>query len=358
MSEPNGPSFSASTACCPSLTANPRRRVRLRGVRIQTRLLLGAAAWVALAAHAAPVCAPPSASQPSVERLRAALADGRFVAYQPTSLTVIDGHPSHADPASIRDDLAVLRPRFDSLVTYGALHGAEAIPAAAVALNFRTLVVGVWNPFDPAEVDAAIAAARRYPRLVAGISLGNEPILAGRRSLEAMAGQVAAIRAQAPDIALTTTEPFHIFYPPAAQALLSRLDFLLVNVHPIYQPWFRTAPDANAARFVVRVVDELAQRYCGPILVKETGVPTGPKTAGFSVARQAAFYRELARALPSSPDRAFTYFVAFDAPWRVADAQATPGFHPEEAHWGLYTERRVPKPVIDAIPLLPAAAGR
>ena len=63
---------------------------------------------------------------------------------------------------------------------------------------------------------------------------------------------------------------------------------------------------------------------------------------------------ELASAFPPSKDRAFTYFVAFDAPWRVADAQATPGFHPEEAHWGLYTARRVPKPVVNVIPLLPA----
>ena len=321
-------------------------------------VVLVAGALISLAAQAAPVCAPHSAAEPAVERLRTALAAGRFVAYQPTSLTVIDGRPTHADPASIRDDLAVLRPRFDSLVTYGALNGAEAIPEAAAALNFRTLIVGVWNPFNPAEVDAAFAAARRYPQLVAGVTLGNELVLSGHRGIEELAAQIAAIRARAPDIALTTTEPFHIFYPPAAQALLSRVDFLLVNVHPIYQPWFRTAPDANAARFVVGVVDELASRYCGPILVKETGVPTGPTTAGYSIERQASFYRELARVFPPSTDRAFAYFVAFDAPWRVADGQATPGFHPEEAHWGLYTERRVPKPVVEVIPPLAATAGR
>ena len=46
-----------------------------------------------------------------------ALAHGRFVAYQPTSLQVRNGRVTPADPASIRANLTMLRPRFDSLVT-------------------------------------------------------------------------------------------------------------------------------------------------------------------------------------------------------------------------------------------------
>lgn len=73
-------------------------------------------------------------------------------------------------------------------------------------------------------------------------------------------------------------------------ALLPQLDFLLVNVHQLFQPWFRTATDTTAAQFVVNVADQLAQLYCGPILIKETGVPTAPASAGYSEARQASFY--------------------------------------------------------------------
>jgi hypothetical protein len=47
--------------------------------------------------------------------------------------------------------------------------------------------------------------------------------------------------------------------------------------------------------------------------------------------------------------RAFAYFAAFDAPWRVNDE---PGHQPEEAHWGLYDELRRAKPVIATIPEL------
>ena len=68
----------------------------------------------------------------------------------------------------------------------------------------------------------------------------------------------------------------------------------------------------------------------------------------------ASFYRELRAMFPSSRSRAFVYFAAFDAPWRVADEQAAPGFHPEEAFWGLYSESRAPKAAARELPPLAA----
>jgi exo-beta-1,3-glucanase (GH17 family) len=323
-----------------------------RGAVWLMALALGAGA-----AHAEPVCARHEAAAPAIARLRAALSHGRFIAYQPTSLALRDGHLTRADAATIRADLKVLRPRFDALLTYGAVNGAEAIPGIAAELGYRALVVGVWDPFDAGELAAALAAAGQYPKLVVGVSLGNELVLAKRATPQALQRQLRAVRARAPQVALSTSEPFHIYYQPGMAPLLGELDFLLANVHPVFQPWFRSAPDANAAAFVLGVVDELAQRYCGPILVKETGVPSAPAEAGYTAARQASFYRALRAAFAPTPNRAFAYFASFDAPWRVADMQASPGVHPEEAHWGLYDERRRPKPVVLEIPPL-SGAGR
>src|SRR5262249_22492458 len=70
------------------------------------------------AASPAPTCQPSSAALPAVKRLREALAHGRFVAYEPTSLRVVNGEVTSADPTSIRADLVVLRRSFDALVTY------------------------------------------------------------------------------------------------------------------------------------------------------------------------------------------------------------------------------------------------
>jgi len=127
-------------------------------------------------------------------------------------------------------------------------------------------------------------------------------------------------------------------------------------VHPVFQPWFRDADDGTSAQFVANVVDKLAAIHCGPILVKETGVPTAPASAGYNEACQALFYRLLRERLPATGGHAFAYFAAFDAPWRAYDALAAPGappgVHPEEAHWGLYDAGREPKQAARELPPL------
>ncbi|TLZ33437.1 MAG: hypothetical protein E6K32_17930 [Gammaproteobacteria bacterium] len=317
---------------------------------------LSAAATAAAAGAAQPACAIRPAAEPALTRLRAALAHGRFVTYQPTALTVSDGRIRGADAASIRADLSVLRPRFDSLVTYDAIHGAGEIPAIAAALRFRALIIGVWNPLNEAELRAAGDAVRRYPDLVVGLSLGNELLFAARSDPGALGSLIARLHAQLPQAPLSVSEPFHIYYRETAAPLLGQLDFLLANVHPLFQPWFRDADDGTSAQFVANVVDELAAIHCGPILVKETGVPTAPASAGYSEARQASFYRLLRERLPATGGHAFAYFAAFDAPWRAYDALAAPGappgVHPEEAHWGLYDAGRELKQAARELPPL------
>ncbi len=342
-------------------------------------------------ARAAPaLCGKYAAMAPAVTRLREAMAQGRFIAYQPTSLQAINGVLTHADPDSIRADLQVLRPRFDSLITYGSISGAEAIPAIAASLGFRAVIIGMWDPFNSAELSSALTAAKNNPRVVVGLSLGNEMLFFHRHNAAELVQLLDAVHARVPQLALSTTEPFQMFEAPEAAPILQRLDFLLPIVHPIFQPWFRTAPESNAVEFVVNVVGDLAKDYCGPILVKETGIPTAPSEEGFTEKRQASFYAELGRRFPPSGfgassvsgsaavsgpasaseppsgpgratlreapsgTRAFAYFSAFDAPWRLQDGGPAPGQRPaeEEAHWGLYDEKRRPKPVVASIPLL------
>lgn len=259
----------------------------------------------------------------------------------------------------MRADLLALRPRFDALITYEATSGMEALPSLAGSLGFRALVIGVWDPRDAREVAAALRAAREHPDLVVGLSLGNE-LLFGRRGTTAdLLATIARVRARAPEVALSTTEPFHVLLEPgAAPLLLAQLDFVLANVHPVFEPWFRDAPDSAGAQFVVNVVERLGRAHCGPVLVKETGVPTAPADRGYTTARQASFYAALRAALPPSRERAFAYFSAFDAPWREHDWHPVPGEHPEEAHWGLYDGARRPKPAANDVPPLTTGTAR
>ena len=297
-------------------------------------------------------CARSTEAAASLLKLRRVLAAGRFVAYQPTDIRIVDGRASRADEAGIEADLRVLRPHFDGLLTYGAGNGADRVADVAARLGFRAVVIGVWQIEDGEELDLALAAARRHPAIVLGLSIGNERVLANKVGFDALARRIGDIRRRAPSLLLTTTEPFHLFQTPAARPLLAQADFLLMNVHPAFQPWFRDAPAANAADFVVNVVRDTTALFCGPVIVKETGVPTAPATMGFTPDRQQAFYAELRRRFPARPDASFAYFSAFDAAWRVADSHPVEGAQPQEGSWGLFTERRLPKPAASDLPRL------
>ncbi len=307
------------------------------------------------AAFSAPACTARPAASASLGRLTEVMATGRFVAYQPTQIRIHNGVASVADEAGIEAYLRALRPFFDGLITYGSSNGAERVADVAARLGFRALVLGVWDLNGTKELDNALAAAKRNPQRVVALSLGNERIFAGEADYTRIAQVIAIVRKRAPDLAYTTTEPFHLLQLPAAAPLLNSADFLLLNVHPAFQPWFREAPDRNAAQFVVNVLGDTAALFCGPLLVKETGVPTAPASLGFSAARQAGFYRELQRQLPPTRQRAFAWFSAFDAPWRVTDSHPVAGPQPQEGSWGLFDEQRRPKPVVREIPALPAA---
>jgi len=319
-----------------------------------TGLAAGLPAARVLAAPFVPVLC--RAGSANLGLLQDAMAKGRFVAYHPTAIAFWYGKPSHASDDSIVADLKTLRPYFDSLITYSAINGAERVPDIAAQLGYRAVIQGVWNPVNTHELANAVAAWKRHPALVAGLSLGNEVVLSRRGTWGDLDYAIGRVRAHAPRLALTTTETFAQFLDdPDARSTLAAMDFMMVNIHPIFQRWFRTAHPVNWAEFVVRIAGQLAEKFCGPVLVKETGVPTGPAAAGFSSTMQRAFYRQLEAQMKPSRARAFAYFSAFDLPWHAYDASPVAGdHHPEEAYWGLFTQARKPKPIIaDLRPLLP-----
>ena len=285
-------------------------------------------------------------------RLRRAMHHGRFVSYQPTAIRAVNGKLSDADDQSIAEDLVALRPWFDGLITYSAANGAERVPDIASKLGYRAVVLGIFDIGSAAEIESALAAIRRNRQIVVGCVVGNETILAGRGNWRDVSVAIAKVRAET-DVAVSTTEPFAQYLDQKESALaLSNMDFMTVNIHPIFEPWFRSGTPANWTEFVSTVCDRLAARYRGPILVKETGVPSGPTASGFNETMQHDFWRSLEKRMPAVPSRAFSYFTAFDSPWRAFDATPVSGPRPEEAHWGLFTEARAPKIVMTDLPRL------
>ena len=128
---------------------------RICAYALLTVLGLGASA----AALAAPDCARQPAAAPALARLTRVMATGRYVAYQPTQIRIIDGQASRADEAGITADLTVLRPHFDGLITYSVGNGADRVVDVAARLGFRAVILGGDCP--PSAVDCRLVAGQR-----------------------------------------------------------------------------------------------------------------------------------------------------------------------------------------------------
>ncbi|MGD8312868.1 MAG: hypothetical protein PVJ66_09755 [Gammaproteobacteria bacterium] len=292
--------------------------------------------------------AQPDPDAPAI-RVRTAIESLRFVAYTPTDLKIVSGLVHAASRDRIRRDLAILREDFQGLITYSCADGVEEVPAIAKALGYRALILGIWDPLSEREFSNAQRLVKTYPQLIVGISVGNETLLAQRHEWSVLRTSIQRLRAALPGVAITTSEPFYYYLNDEPADFIAAQDFLLPGVHPLFQPWFDQATTAQAVDFVVSVAGLLSAKTDKPVLIKETGLPSGPPGTRFTPATQAEFWVSLYQRLPRAPGRGVAYFEAFDHDWKEENARREFGSHPEEGFWGLYTADGHPKAVVAAL---------
>jgi len=305
-------------------------------------LLIALAVFAPLGLKAHPDPAP----NDRVERVHKAIGSLRFVAYTPTDLKIISGQIQAASKESIRNDLTILREDFQGLITYSCADGVEEVPAVANSLGYRALILGIWDPLSEVEISNVKRLVHAYPQLILGVSVGNETLLAQRHEWSVLRSTIQRLRTDLPGVAITTSEPFYYYLNDDPADFLAVQDFLLPSVHPLFQPWFEQATTAQAVDFVVRVAGLLSEKTNKPVLIKETGLPSGPAGTRFTPAAQEEFWVSLLQQLPSAPGAGFAYFEAFDHDWKEENARREFGSHPEEGYWGLYTADGKPKEVV------------
>lgn len=278
------------------------------------------------------------------------LRDVRFIAYTPSAFRVVDGQPVAASRDSIAADLRALRPYVDGLITYSSSNGHDQIVELAQAEGFRAIILGVWLPTDTQEVAQAIALARSYPGIVRALAVGNEGLFWKRYTWDDVQRTLQHIRHELPRVALTTTEPMTAYLGLPPRLGCAEQDFLLPNIHPIFETWFRPDAAESSARFVADTAKRLYD-LCGKfVLVKETGVPSGPITAGLSPEVQQTFWVSLLRQMKGELPIRLALFEAFDAPWKVAEVARDSGQRDErEGYWGWFDAQRKPKRVVSVL---------
>lgn len=279
------------------------------------------------------------------------LQQTRFIAYTPRSFSITGGKVRAATKSGIKDDLILLRPSFNGLITYSATNGLEAIPQIAHDLSYRAIILGIWDPSSEIEIRNVMDAARKYPHLIGAIIIGNEGLYTQRYRPQDVENTRQRIKKEFPSLAVTTSEPFSLYFEKRYYDFFTSHDLLMPNVHPVFEKWFTVSNPIQGVDMVMQVAEKFQTTYNKPLLIKETGLPSGPANKGFSPAQQAFFWSKLLQQFPFSPTQSLACFEAFDAPWKPGEMALTlPGNHNSEAFWGFFTQEGKGKQVRDILP--------
>jgi exo-beta-1,3-glucanase (GH17 family) len=295
------------------------------------------------------LAAVPADSRPLPDVIQA----NRFITYTPRSFSIVGGKVVTATEIGIREDLKLLRPSFDGVITYSSTSGIEAVPMIAHDLGYRAVIMGIWDPTSEEEIQQVFSAVKKYPTLISAVIVGNEGIFTKRYLPEDVQQTVRRLKKTCPSLAATTSEPFFLYFKKEYNDFFSSHDLLMPNVHPVFEKWFSPNDPIKGVDMVLQVAAQLSDTYHKPLIIKETGMPSGQELHGFSVERQALFWAALFKRFPFSRNQSFACFEAFDAPWKPAEmANTLPGEHANEAFWGFFSATGKRKPVVDTLPKL------
>lgn len=277
----------------------------------------------------------------------------RFITYTPRSFSIVEGKVVAASAPGIQADLKLLRPFFDGLITYASTDGIEAAPMIAHDLAYRAMILGIWDPTSEREIQQVIAAVKKYPALISAVVVGNEGIFSKRYLPEDVTRTIRRLKKECPSLPTTTSEPFFLYFKTEYTDFFNSHALLMPNVHPVFEKWFSPSAPDQGVEMVLQVAEQFKKSYRKPLLIKETGMPSGRQSRGFSAERQAQFWAAIFKRFPISHDQSFACFEAFDVPWKPAEmAKTLPGEQANEAFWGFFTVAGKAKPVVAELPKL------
>lgn len=277
-------------------------------------------------------CRTTTGGKPTVMSFEEKVRNLRWVCYSPSKANPDSGRV--VTPEEIQADMRALKPHFDGLITYGLGLGGDAIPAIAREEGFSGFIAGVWNPFDPDELSAAVDIGRAG--LFDAVCIGNEG-LGSRYEWDTLLVIIHEVKEDT-GLPVTTTEQIEDY----EQSQFTQLDFVLANVHPL---WYEYSDASLGADWVSQQAQYLVEIFPDkPVLIKESGFPSaGPP---FCTEELQSNFWDLLYGLQKAGGYGLAFFEAFDQPWKHET------FHGEDVgpHWGCFRVDGSPKPVLMSIP--------
>ena len=240
-------------------------------------------------------------------------------------------------PGQIDRDLAALAKITDCVRTYSVDFGLDRIPELAQRHGLKVML-GLWvsSHADRTQfqIDTVVALANRFPDVVRSVIVGNEVLLRGEVSPQALADVIRGVKARvkAP-VTYADVWEFWLRY----RELASAVDFITIHI----LPYWEDAPVAAhlAADHVDSIRKRVAAEFAGKeIVIGEVGWPSAGRMRWGALPSPANQARVLADVLTRGKRENFrvNLIEAFDQPWKRHLEGAVGG------HWGLFddTSRR------------------
>jgi len=219
------------------------------------------------------------------------------------------------------ESTGVAKPGFSAVTTYGSSRALAPVCRFFKRRGFRTVLVGVWDPRDAAELRRAV----HLKGCADGYVIGTEGLGSGRYSKDELTAAIERVR-RATGRPVTTRETLKAY---AGDPSLLRLgDWIFPTIHPWYAEQRGSQEACGWTIFAYRDLAEQAPAGRSTV-VAETGLPTEGAPSASEHYQRAFFLCAESRQVP------FAYFEAFDQPWKADD--------PVAPHWGLFRADGTPK---------------
>ena len=243
----------------------------------------------------------------------------------------------------VDNDLKLLRQYTSRIRTYSMLENPQVYRLADK--EGLQVMAGAWldNRLDnnEKEIAALVAQARRYPKTINRVIVGNEVLFRNNMPAEQLMAYADRVRA-AVHQPVTIAEPWHIWarYPELAQ----HVDFITVHLFPYWNGigMNRVPKGSNPSEY--GAINDAFNSYLAlkrmfpnkPIVIGEIGWPSNGNRymyADPSVSNEAIFLRTW---FNLAKREKIDYYImeAFDQPWKEQLSGRT------EAYWGMFNADR------------------
>jgi exo-beta-1,3-glucanase (GH17 family) len=246
----------------------------------------------------------------------------------------------HIPAWQIEEDFKILSGDVDCVRLYATDQGLDQVLPIAQRYGIKVLV-GAWIGRDPEanerQLSDVIRLANAFPDTVRAIIVGNEVLLRGEQTPEALAAMLARVK-QATGKPVTYADVWE-FWLKAPQ-LAAAVDFVTIHVLPYWED--QPQPVEAGLAHLEAIVDKVrAAIPSKPILIGETGWPSEGRereNAVPSLVNQARYLREfMAYVAGEVAGLDYNLIEAFDQPWKRA-LEGTVG-----GYWGLFDADRQAK---------------